>query len=57
MDLEEAKKWIKRAADYLQSHRSDSSLAGHYDMVSGTFADDVSEAVDVILNELIEDKE
>jgi len=57
MNVEEAKKKIQDAAEYLQKHRMDTSLSGHFDTVSGVFADSVSEAVDVILNELIEDGE
>lgn len=50
MTRKEALSKIKEVEQYLQNHRNDSSVSGHFDTVPGKLADDFSEAIKLLID-------
>lgn len=50
MTRKEAWTKIKEVEKYLQNHRNDSSVSGHFDTVPGKLADDFSEAIQLLID-------
>jgi hypothetical protein len=56
MNNEELLKVIKEVESYLQDHREDTSLSGHFDTVPGNLADKFSKAAEVLSLLVLEGK-